>query len=407
MYESRSNFRLSQNTYDKYEGADGITYLNVAITNTDTNNNPVNNAQVMLTSLTEIRGESIIDNPDDYFVTVSRFSIPLWGTTLINMANYIRAGQSDVNLTNFSFTLSYNGIDSVQTFLVYVPTITSRSSLIPTSPVPVTGAIQTLYYFLYDYTLFLQICNTALQSAFASLSGLTSLPAGSLAPYFIYDPVTQLISLIVQADNYDQGSSPYIQIWFNNLLLPFFHAIPNSHPAGNLSNGKTNIFTVGDLLNNSYTSPVPSFGSALQMSQQYVSLGYWNSFKSLLITTNTLPIKPEAIPPAPSVQGALESNLASSNINTRLILTDFVPDLLNNAGTYSTIATYTPGFSDYRLINMYTSQPIRQINLEIFWVDTYGNIFPIILYQGQTANIKLAFIPKKFYLHRSPNKINY
>lgn len=397
-----SNNQQYQTIYDKYEGADGITYVNINMTETNTNNNPIINSSYIEANITEIRGENIIDKPDDYFCSVARFSIPLYSTTLINMANYIRAGQNDINLTNFSFTLSYNGFSSAQSFLKYFPTYVKVSEA-PTSPVPITGAIQCDYYLLYNYITFIRMCNTALNIAFLDLASQTTLPTNgtnaAAAPYFIYNANTQLITLVVQKANYINTNTNPIFVCFNSIIAPFFYAIPYTANHDDIRSDKVNYFNITDNYNNTSPNDVNiNIGTTLEMSQEYVSLDYWNSFKSLIITSNTLPIKPEGISPTPvSAQKILSQNI-SSNINTRLVLSDYVPDLLKNSGSFSSIASYTPGFNEYRLINMYSSQPIKKINLILSWIDTYGNVFPIYLNQGNTASIKLAFIPKKFYL---------
>lgn len=409
MYSNRNSKDTNYETvYDKYQGADGITFVNISITNPMTNNNPVIDSTSIDAEITEIRGESIIDNPEDYFLAISRFSIPLYSTCLINCANYIRAGQNDINLTNFSFTLGYNGFTSAQTFLEYIPTYINKKE-IPTSPVPNTGALQLDYYKLYNYITFIRMCNIALKAAFDNLASQTTLPLNgnspAAAPYFIYDAPTQLISLICQKVNYINTAANPIFIYFNSILAPFLYSIAYTDNQDSPRTDTINYFNVTDNYNNTLQNdPVVNIGVCLQFQQEYISLDYWNSFKSLIITSNTLPIKPEATPPGPRSSLILQNQLNSSNINSRLILSDFQPDLLKLAGQFSSIASYQPGFSDYRLINMYSSQPIRKINIILSWVDTYGNIFPIYLNQGNTASIKLAFIPKKFYLnfHNKP-----
>lgn len=387
---------------EKYEGADGIIYSNITITNSDNTFNTISGQPTdapTVAEITDIRGDSIVTNPEDFFLTVARFSIPLFSVPLINYANYIQPGQANINLTNQSFTLSYNGFNA-QVFLIFIPASIPYENP-PVGPVPAIGAEQSVYYYLYEYILFIQMCNTALLQAFVNLGLLVGLPGGSIAPYLIYDPVTQLVSLIIDP-NYLYTNVTPIQIWFNNQLSQFLYAIPNMIVTTNSALGKYNMFYCTNTYNNSYVIPdppgMPTDGYII--SQQYQSLGYWNSFKSLIITSNSLPIKPETVPPSGLNIYTSNAQLGTTNINTSIILQDYIPDLLNQAGNFNSIAVYSPGFSDYRLINLFSSSPIRLINILVQWIDTYGNIFPIYLLQGQAIYIKLAFIPKKFYLDK-------
>lgn len=395
--------------YDKYEGADGVVYVNVAISNTDTtlsgtqgatgsSNQP--NGLSTLMQTTEVRSDSIVKNANDYFIAINRFSIPLYDTPFINFANYINKNQSDVNLSNLSFTLSVSSVD-VQKFVEFVPSL-------PGFPLPSFPGQQSNYYYMYDVVNFLSMCNTALSSALTTLQsevggGITA----AHAPFFIYDPPSQLISLIVEEQFYNSGNTGHIEIYHNSLLTPFFYSIVSTQVKliDNSGFGKQILFTVRNQNNNFFdqyaATPSPPYLNSgpvnpgynyIQLQQEAISFSYWNAFKSIVVQTGSMPLVPEAIPLFSDV------NNVSSNLNTAIILSDFVPDLLNNAGTHSQIAIYNPGFAEMRLINMMDMPEIRIINLIIKWVDNFGFVHDYSLPPGTQATLKIAFIPKSFYI---------
>ena len=365
-------------TSNEFEDADGIVYVNLALSNTGTVDI---NAVVR-----EVRSTEIIHNTADYFLAVARFSIPLYSVPLINFGNYITSG----NTTSMSFTLYYDGTFSPQTFVDYIAPYSQSVAAPYQSP-----------SFCYDYTEVLHMFNIALSTAFTNLP---SKPVGALAPYFIFDNPTQRISLIVQ-DLYLYSNSIPIIIGFNYTLDPFFIGftyvyqtlLTNSLTA---TNGMDFFFIIRNQYNNLYIPPSNSpysgyTGSCYFLEQPFTEVTYWNALQSIFLLSNTIPSVPESSP-----LNALDINqYPAVNDNTKIILQDFIPDL-STPGSYSNIAIYTPGFSEFRLVNLTNSTPLKSIDIIINWVDTFGNIFPIILSQGQGIFIKLAFIPKKFYLYR-------
>jgi hypothetical protein len=138
----------------------------------------------------------------------------------------------DINKGIYSFSIggpTSAGNDFVlgtETFFTFVPQITVPSYLLP----PVGTPTQTFsdYYYLYDYTWFIQIMNTALKAAVISYYTAAGIAQPASYPYFNYDATTQLISLYTLAPFQQQfGTSQSIYttnpiIYFNNPLRRFF-----------------------------------------------------------------------------------------------------------------------------------------------------------------------------------------
>jgi hypothetical protein len=263
-------------------------------------------------------------------------------------------------------------------------------SQIPSSPV---GDIQSgsPYYLVYDYQHFITMWNVALKQAHQVLYDIDAIPA----PYFYYDPPTQLISLYTPVQ-YDASNT---SICFNNQLLQYFVGLytMNLNQGGqDKANGIDNIIITHYVANNLVslpTNPPPtdSTPNFCKSSFQYNSYGYWNWLKSILITT-TMNVNSEMV---------FDNNNSKNNyqnVNFVNILEDFMPDLAipNGAGIQNQIFTYFAQ-SLYRVFSFNQKNPLYKVDLNLSVVDTYGNTYPLTLPKGQLANFKMMFIKKSVY----------
>lgn len=206
---------------------DDHVYYNIVITNTST-------TDPILANFQEFRTEAIIKNPEDYHLSVIRFTIPTASIPLLIPS--IQPGPSpygsnpNKNVTNYSFTLSYFPDDGSKDPEDIVQEVIFESQDLD-SPDPTrwdtVGVSQNVnYYSIYSYQQFIDMWNGALDNAFSSLSS----PAQAYAqapPKFIYDPSTQLISLITPSTYAppQDDSVSYVHIYCNTLLATFMEAL--------------------------------------------------------------------------------------------------------------------------------------------------------------------------------------
>lgn len=429
---------------------DSHVYYNAVITNTSTTKNAIATFQ-------EFRGDPIVDVPEDYHLSVIRFAIP--GTNIPIFVASIQAGpspygsNSNPNLTNYSVTLSYFSDDGksvpetvVQKYITFVPNDVSE-------PTPtrwdVTGVTQnSLYYSVYSYHSFLDMINTAFSSALADLITAVGGPVGVInPPELIFDPATQLISLVVEKGYIAPASTAvgYVHIYINNLLSTFMDTFDFVINGQNTANGKDLQFVVEQRINNNYTinsgpiaigttntstaitsaslftkkmsggiftaSGVPLNATAtfnntssmtlsnaatatatvnativnnnfVIMTQESPALFLWNSIRSLVLTTGTVPIKAEYIPN--STQGSTSDNFIP-------ILTDFEP--LQSSGNDRSLIQYYPT-SEYRLIDLRGATPLNTFDLQIYWQDKQQNRYPLYLPPLGSADIKFLLRKK-------------
>jgi hypothetical protein len=369
-----------------------VIYYNLTIGN----NNPATEGLLVSkdiqANITALNNIPIIENPNDYYGSIIRFQIPALTLPLLNVI--IQTPVLDINKTIYSFAITdndnkINGTDptpanSTQTFVIWKPQV----ELSPSSLPPIGTPSQTLneYYLCYSYKWFISLWNTALKSACDLYGGITDYP------FFKYEPSTQLISLY-STSQFTTGTG--LKIWINNTFLNYFVGCEfvsvNQQTLNNIY-GLDNYI----VLNNDVLDAVPVITPTIyKNSYEFSAYGYWNFFKSIIITT-TMNVNSEAV--------FNNNQNTTQNVNYINILEDYYPDLAlqNGAGVSSQIFTFT-ATSLYRIFTFNQKSPLYKIDIGISVVDTYGNIYPLILPKGQLANFKMMFIKKDIYA--STNKL--
>jgi hypothetical protein len=158
-----------------------------------------------------------------------------------------------------------------------------------------------------------------------------------------------------------------------------------------------NSFTVSDVIQ-PYNNTLPAAStypySAITMFQDYPDLASLCPIQSILFTSSLLPISP-SLTGKPSVFGSNPSLISSgNNSNIVLQLTDL--ELLNEKGSdWKPAVLYAPT-AEYRLIDLFGNAPLHQIDIQVYWKDRFGNVYPLVLAPGATANIKIMFRKKSF-----------
>lgn len=325
---------------------------------------------------TQVRAEDILDNASDYKASIVRFSLP--GSSMPIMSVKIQDGQSDPDLTVYSVTLSYDGNDS-KIVLSYDG---FQDNILPSYKKPSTASptqIYGEYYWIYSYQSFLSMANAGLSDAY---DALPTKPAGGEAPFIIFDQKASLFSLIAQVASYDETLASPVEVFFNIELQYMFTGLPVTflNDFQFTSTGKDAQVKIQNQGDNLYSlvgaSPVAY--DYYIMTQEFQSVGYWSPYKRIVITTSNLPIRSELI--------------SINNDASAAILTDYTPDTLSVAEQGGSLE-YLPT-AQYRWADLISDGPIKRLDLNIYWEDTYQNLFPILIPVSQKANIKLLFARK-------------
>jgi len=363
-----------------------IFYYNLSITNPI--NKPVGGFGLEA-SISANNNIPLLQKPEDYYCSIIRFEIPGFNIPLIQF--FVQEPVTDINKGIYSFTIGDNTTYGSQTFVIYKPQL-----LLPPYEIPVVGTPKqnfgTYYYFLYDYTWFIDLLNTALASAVTSYN--TASGNTATAPFFYYDAPTQLITLYADKAFYDQSLANPIKIYFNNPLRNFLAGLSYVYCSlvspPNL--GLDDFIVIKDFygLNETYIPPTPPAGILYLKTQwQYNAYGYWSFLKSIIITT-TMNVQAE--------QYFINNPQDFQNSQFISVLADYIPDLSvpNGAGISSQIFIYTAP-SLYRVFEFVQKTPLFNVTLNIGYTDTAGNFYPLELDIGQQCTFKLMFIKKSVY----------
>ena len=155
----------------------------------------------------------IITNPDEYYCSIIRFQLSGFNIPLISFV--IQTPVTDINLSIYSFTLTEGAFTSTQQFVQYTPQVQVQASMVPVVGT-VTQNFKSQYYFVYDYTWMIKMFNTTLATANTALNAASG--GAKAAPFFVYDPTTQLVSLYCVAADYDTATPGFRTVIFNNAV---------------------------------------------------------------------------------------------------------------------------------------------------------------------------------------------
>jgi hypothetical protein len=329
--------------------------------------------------------QPILKRASDYYLTIARATIPL--NTIPLLVCPIIPNQANPNLTPLQIGIRNNttGINYMQN-LIFTPELVVE-------PVPVQNQLTqviTEYYYVYSYTTFIKMANNALAAAFTTfIAANPGAPqAGFPVPFFIYNPITELISLIAHnVWEFDIDANPLLAntVVMNNLLLNYFDGFKSKDIIGPPSS----VFSFLDVIaiynngRNGYpTNIYPAVPTYVEMSQDYPTTSTWISLRKILITSTSLPCPGEGLP---------TPGRSNDEYNSFPIIADFDPQL-STASSNGEVMYYDPQI--YRLVDMMYDSPLSKINLRIYWGDKIGNIYPLTISAFNSVSIKILFMKK-------------
>lgn len=319
--------------------------------------------------------QPILENPQDYYLTVARATIPMSCVPLLYI--YIQEGiaQSDPDLTNWSFCFRYSGTDFFED-VIYVP---NNNITVPNAP-SANGGFQVLseYYNVYNYQTVVDMLNTALTASFTAMK--TAYPAitPTEAPYFIYDNETEIFSLIYQSGYIGSG----IELYMNDDLRTYFNFFKLFKYGNNNVNGKDYQFIFSDDKNNLYSVGYYQNTQCIRATPRYI-----NVVNKIIFVSENLPVNPMWIPSAPRTN----TSGGFSDISQANIIFDLDP-ILDLASDSTSKLVYNP--TVYRYCDLIGTSPIKTIKMNVFFTDFNDNVFPICLQNGISANVLLYFCKK-------------
>ena len=367
-------------------------YYDVNITN-NIYTNP--NASLFPANFQETRDQPLFeDAPSKYCLSVLRFSIPTDNIPYqIVPVIYDSVDTNNPNNTIYSITMKYNGIYYTQN-IQWV----SQYANIPTPTAPLLVPVSSnkdldyyLYYSLFSLGHLCDLINTALNDCYQNniVPLLTPPPAGKsyISPYMSFDGLSSYFTLwIPQNFLYDEITSSYlIELGGNYLFQSLF-----SRSFSTLTYGRQLINKLDfrfNLINtnvNQIPNDIDPDGFVYRFLQEGETTGNISKFQSILITSNMLPVISSNVS-----NTATSLSVGSVGGGFLPIITDFETDRTSFDNVRINVQ-YNPT-GEFRRINLRGNTPITHIDISIFYKDTFGSIYPLIMPENTTATIKILF----------------
>ena len=307
----------------------------------------------------ETRDEPLIYDISQYKMSITRFTMNGM-SDLPLFIPVIAEGQSDPNKTIYSITVQDADTGDVSTeALQYFP----ENNLEPPQTPFKDQSLHSQYYYAHTYNHFVKMVNNAFDSLL--------LPNVRLK----FDAETNKFTVVVPKSFDDK-------LFFNGALFNMISNLPNKRNYSRKDFLDYEIlFKEGD-----------DDGTNYNLTQEFSSLGsYWSPISSIVFTSNTLPIIPEAVAPTVRFGDSNNRNQSSSQGITEPIITD-IALTLDNAYDYKQFISYTPS-SQYRFVSFtHSRQALKNIDINIYWKSRLtGELIPLRMNSLSNISIKILF----------------
>ena len=346
----------------------------------------------------ESRSIPFIKTPELYDLSVVRFSIDT-GLTPVFIPS-IESSQSDVNLTAYSVTLTYDGVE-VEIPITWEPQDKSTSIPVPPSQTYNKHAnLDTGYYNCYSYSYFCYLVYEAIKEAHTELKaqvlalGNTDLDASLYAPIITWDSTSNSAVMYADVEYFDIAETNHIGVYFNAPLYSLFSSFPSVYLGyDGVTNGKNYKLTITDIGGtNSQTITVPrstDSWTAITLYQEYSTTESWSPITAIVFCSNTLPIIPSQVS-TPFIYD--ENNLQKLTGNDSAT-SNIITDIVSPTGLYRPNLVYNPT-AEYRRISLVGNHPLTNIDLQIYYRLRTGHLIPFTLGSGGSVTMKICFLKK-------------
>ena len=136
-----------------------------------------------------------------------------------------------------------------------------------------------------------------------------------------------------------------------------------------------------------YTANIAHSNQLLKQPQELSTIDTWTPINAIVFTTTSLPIVVNQFSASSSIGDKPPSGSTSNEF--AFIITD----IQSNEQGFRPNVLYAPS-AQFRYIDLTGNQPIRNIDISIFWRTTTGALIPMVLASGAQASIKLLFEKK-------------
>lgn len=395
------------------ENSAGYVYYDLQIKNLANTKVPDNLIQL---KFNEQRTSPIIDKADAYDMSITRFQCDTYSLPVY--VAEIQPNSLDRDTMIHDLILIYDN-GTVQRFmgltsLVWIPVDSTVSQPIPPSQTTNGYQVDSQYYWCYDYDHVLKIVNNALLEAMNKLKNDAILNplypvdfADVEAPFMAWNnDGSNTATLYSRADLFNTAHTPtalnpLITIHFNPTLYAMFNSLPIT---------KSFLVDNGTVLSSPdyppyYQIMVDNFNGAntiqglfnvqterfIQTKQQYSTISEWTPVSSLVFTSSTIPIVSNSLSDPKLYQNNNLIQLNRGGDNFANIITDLCTDEQSYRGSL----LYVPN-AELRWISLTTSQPISQIDIQVYWKSKTSKLIPFTLPSGGSCSMKILFRKKQY-----------
>jgi len=327
----------------------------------------------------ENRTVAYLRDPSKYFMSVVRFNL---STNLPVFIPRIQTGQPDPNITIYTMYVHTKIGTADYSFKQTFAWETQSNAPAPTSTV--IQSLETNYYYCYSYQYFLSLMNAQLANKLSLINGLSKL-------WFELDRSTYNIKLNFIASDITCNPRFFVNAPLANLLatMPMQSLQASNNPYPSIINKPVSEIMWQNIDNQTLSTTTP-----VTVSTDASPLPNWNQISSVVFTSNNLPVVP-SLTSTPKVYGNNTGfGSVSSGNNTTAIITDFTVSVGPNS-LYVPVIDYLPQ-AEYRLNDMEGNKELTNLDIEVYWKDKYGNLYPLLIPSGGVANLKILFRKKIF-----------
>ncbi len=366
---------INYNNLDHHKDYQQI-YYNLDILNSrNTTTGNINDDPIA--SFSETRDTPIISDASKYKMSIIRFTmngikdLPLF-------IPIIEENQPNRNKTIYKITIKTDTNTYTQN-IIYEP---QNDNLTISNASLVNQSFDDPYYYINTYQHFLNLINKTFIDIIDVIN--TTETETYNYPVMVYDNNTKKFSLYLPDETFDT--------FFNSNLFNLFSNFTHSKKLNN-DNEAFKLLKNNPLDLNKVTINGVDY---IKLTQEYQSVGtYWSPIESIVFTSNLLPIVPENVAPTSIFKKSnTTAEIVSSSYNFEPIVTD-IALTLDDAYDYKQFISYIPT-SQYRYVSFTNSnQPIKNININIFWKCRYNSqLIPLRMSNLSNISLKMLFEKK-------------
>jgi len=353
----------------------------------------------------EQRSNPIIMNPEDYMLSIIRFTVDS-GTLPVFIPSIVpNSGNKD--LTIYTTTISWQGVFGEyksQASVIWSPQDTS--ALVPVAPSNSSTKVQdnsTGYYNCYSYQYFCYLVLVALREAFADMKAQALIVGEVLPsnqpPIINWDSTSNRAVIYADTLGYDINKldtpNQPIRIYFNAPLYALFSSFPARYMGYNVLLGQNYALLIANVGATNLQTIIPEAPSivvqydAIVFNQEWSTTSSWTPITALVFTSNTLPVQPSQVSQPLVYNNGVLTNGGGNNGAISNIITDITSD----SGLYAPNLVYVPQ-AQYRYITLYGNQPLSNLDISIYYRLKTGELIPFRLQSGGCVTMKMIFTKK-------------